>query len=79
MLFWGYLSFFVAILTFVFSLVGRSWKLMLLSFITSLPVAYYFLGALSAWRFVAYIPIVLLILTIIFWRINKSNMTRQFS
>ena len=79
MLFFWYLSFFVAILTFVFSLVDRSWKLMLISFTTSLPVAYYFLGALNAWRLVACIPIVLLILTVVFWKMNKSNKTPQFS
>lgn len=79
MLFFWYLSLFVAILTFAFSLTDRSWKLMLLSFITSLPVAYYFLRALSAWRLVAFIPIVLLILAIVFWRKNKSNKTPLFS
>lgn len=79
MLFFWYLSFFIAILSFVFSLSNRSWKLMLLSFVTSLPIAYYFFGALSAWRFVASIPIVLFILAIIFWRKSLSNNTQQFS
>jgi hypothetical protein len=58
---------------FLYSLLNRSWVSMLISFITFLPVAYYFSGAENEWRLVAFIPIVLIMTTIIFWRMGRDH------
>jgi hypothetical protein len=44
---------------------------MLISFITSFPVAYYFYGVNNVWRLIALAPVIFFILTIIFWRKKK--------
>lgn len=66
-------SFFVSILTLILAIVKRSWLYMLLSTITFLPVAYYFSGAINAWKYIGLAPIVLLILTIVFWFLSRKN------
>jgi Ca2+/Na+ antiporter len=66
-------SFVISILTFIIGLLHRSWLFMLISTVTFLPVAYYFLGALNAWRLVGYIPILLFSLTVLFWFLKKRN------
>lgn len=66
-------SFFISILTFILAIVKRSWVYMLLSTITFLPVAYYFTGAENAWKYIGLTPIVLLILTIIFWFLERKR------
>ncbi|MBQ6446861.1 hypothetical protein KGR20_06880 [Cytobacillus oceanisediminis] len=64
-------SFGVSIITLLIGLVKRSWVSMLISSVTFLPVAYYFLGAENGLRLIGFIPILLLILTIVFWRSKK--------
>ena len=66
-------SFFISILTFILAIIKRSWVYMLLSTITFLPVAYYFTGAENAWKYIGLTPIVLLILTIIFWFLERKR------
>jgi len=68
-------SFFVSILTLILAIVKRSWVYMLLSTITFLPVAYYFSGAVNAWKSIGLTPIVLLILTIVILFLNRKNNT----
>jgi len=46
---------------------------MLLSTITFLPIAYYFSGAVNAWKYIGLTPIVLLILTIVFWFLSRRK------
>jgi len=68
-------SFFVSILTLILAIVKRSWVYMLLSTITFLPVAYYFSGAVNAWKYIGLTPIILLILTIVILFLNRKNNT----
>jgi hypothetical protein len=62
----------ISIITFLFGLFKRSWVSMLISFVTFLPIAYYFLGAENEWKLVGFIPLLMLILTIVFWRSKKK-------
>ncbi|MFF2178448.1 hypothetical protein ACFVT8_18600 [Lysinibacillus sp. NPDC058147] len=66
-------SFSVSILTLILAIVKRSWLYMLLSTITFLPVAYYFSGAINAWKYIGLTPIFFLILTILFWFLSRKN------
>ncbi|WP_075981794.1 hypothetical protein [Bacillus massilinigeriensis] len=63
-------SFFVFIFAFLIGFTKKSWMIMLISFIASLPIAYYFFGAENAWRLVSLIPFLLLCLTIYYWKRN---------
>lgn len=68
----------VSLFTFLSGLFSRSWVSMFICFITFLPVAYYFNGAENNWRLVAFMPIVLLIITYIFWKTTlKKRVTRR--
>lgn len=71
MLLLWYFSLIISIVSFLAGIHKKSWLSLFLSTITSLPIAYYFLGAENAWRFVGFIPLFLLILTIITWLNNK--------
>lgn len=73
MLFLWQLSLFVSILTLIVGVTKKSWISLLISTITSLPIAYYFLGAENTWKYVSLIPIVLLVLIVIILRFNKKN------
>ncbi|MCA1033184.1 hypothetical protein LCL90_00960 [Bacillus infantis] len=64
------ISFLLCVVTLLVGLFKKSWLSMFISFITSLPIAYYFLGAENSWRLVALAPIFSLLLTFVFWR-NK--------
>jgi len=71
------ISLVVSVITFLYGIFRKSWILMLISFITSIPVAYYFNGANNGWRLIALTPILFLILTITFGkrkigRVNKE-------
>lgn len=72
LLFWR-ASFFIAIITFIIGLFKRSWIFMFISTVTFLPVAYYFLGAVNAWRLVGYTLFLLLLLTVLFWLLKKRK------
>lgn len=61
-------SFVISVVTLLYGLYKKSWISMLVSFITSLPVAYYFLGANNAWKLVAIIPVILLVLTVVLYK-----------
>jgi ABC-type polysaccharide/polyol phosphate export permease len=62
----------VSVISFCYGLFKRSWVSMLISFLTFLPIAYYFNGARNEWRLVALIPILVLIITTTFWW-NQRN------
>lgn len=66
------LSLFVSILTLLVGFVKRSWVFLLISTFTFIPIAYYFLGANNAWKYVGLTPVILLVLTILFWFISKK-------
>lgn len=51
----------------------RSSIALLMSTLTSLPIAFYFLGAENAWRLVGFMPFALLILTVFIWLLNKKT------
>ena len=65
------LSLFVSIVALIVGVSKLSWIYLLISTITFLPIAYYFLGANNAWKYVGLTPIILLVLTIIIWLLNK--------
>lgn len=73
MLFLWQLSLIISILGLIVGVVKKSWIYLLISTITSLPIAYYFLGAENAWKYVGLTPIVLLVLTIIIRLLNKKK------
>ena len=66
-------SFVIFIISFILGLVLKKWFFMLISFLTVLPIAYYFIGAENYLRILAIIvPIVLLILTVFLYK-KKNN------
>ncbi|MGE7021701.1 hypothetical protein [Solibacillus cecembensis] len=71
-----YLSFLISIVAFFVGIVKKSWHALLLSTLTFLPIAYYFIGANNAWRYVGFTPIILLALTLLFWQINRKRHSR---
>lgn len=67
--FFGYILVTVSLCTAAFGLAKRSWILMLVSSVTSLPAVFYFLGYNREWmKLVWFIPFVLLLVSFIFWR-----------
>lgn len=66
------LSLFVSILTLIVGFVKKSWVFLLISTFTFIPIAYYFLGANNAWKYVGLTPVILLVLTILLWFISKK-------
>lgn len=74
MLFMLQLLLFVSIAALVYGVVKKSSFYLLVSTLASLPIAYLFLfGVNSAWRYIGLMPIVLLALTMIFWRMTKRR------
>lgn len=65
MLFFWYASLLTSIITVAFGIFKRSWFLMLISTITSIPIAYYFFGANNAVKYVGLTPVFLLVLTLL--------------
>ena len=63
----------MALIAFLYGLMNRSSGSMLISFITSLPFAYYLNGAENVWRLVALTPIVLLSITLYFWKMERKH------
>ncbi|MBO0589632.1 hypothetical protein [Sporosarcina sp. E16_8] len=62
------LSVFSTFLSLSFGVVKRSWRAMLISFISSLPISMYFAGVNPPLSYLGLTPIVLLTLTILFRR-----------
>ena len=65
------LSLVVSIFALIIGVSKMSWIYLLISTVTFLPIAYYFSGANNAWKYVALTPIILLILTITIYLLNK--------
>jgi len=67
-------SFVIVIFAFVLGVVKLSWVYMLISTISSIPVvSYYFFGANNAWEYIGFIPVFLLMLTVVFWFLEKRG------
>lgn len=62
-----YLSFITSIVTFGIALFKLSWPFMLVSSVPFIPIGYYFWGANNAFKYIGFIPILLLLLTIFLW------------
>ncbi|MEB2300120.1 hypothetical protein LAV72_10870 [Lysinibacillus xylanilyticus] len=74
MLFLWQLSFFIFGVTLIVGIFKKSWVFMLISTITFLPIALYFLvGAKNAFKYIGLIPIILFILTILFWFLKRKK------
>lgn len=71
------LSLFVSLVSLVAGLLKRSWLLLLLSTIASIPIAIYFFGANNTWKFVGIAPVILLGITIGIWYLDKKKSTSQ--
>lgn len=71
MLILWYASFLICVTTLGIGVIKQSSCLLLISTITSLPIAYYFLGAVNAWRYIGFMPIILVILTIYFGLLRR--------
>lgn len=69
------LSFFISIICLFLGAVKRSWLLLLISTITFLPIAYYFLGAVNYFKLIGFVPVILFSLAILFWFLkgNRKN------
>ena len=67
------LSLVFSIIAFMVGMAKRSSIALLMSTLTSLPIAFYFLGAENAWRLVGFMPFALLILTVFIWLLNKKT------
>ena len=72
MLLLWYASFLASIITMVFGISRRSWLFMLISAITFLPIAYYFIGINIALKYVGLTPLILLLLAVFFWYSEKK-------
>jgi len=72
-LFLWQLSFFISGVTLIVGIFKKSWVYMLISTITFLPVAYYFWGAVNAFKYIGLIPIILFILAILFWLLKRKS------
>lgn len=74
LLLWNF-AFCISIFTLIMGLVKQSWRLLLISTISTLPIALYFLmGAENALKYVGFSPLLLLILTAAMWVMNKRKM-----
>lgn len=73
MLLLWYASFLTSMITLAFGISRRSWLFMLISTITLIPFAYYFLGANSAVKYVGLTPIIFLSLTVFFWSSERKT------
>ncbi|MGG0655473.1 hypothetical protein [Rummeliibacillus pycnus] len=72
MLLLWYTSFLISIIALIFGVFNRSWLLMLISTISFIPIAYYFSGAVNAWKYIGFTTIILLLLAIYFWFLEKK-------
>lgn len=70
-------SLFISIVSLVIGIFKRSWVFMLISMVTSIPIAYYFAGAVNAFKYIGFVPVILLALTIYFWFIQKNKKIKK--
>lgn len=75
MLFFWYASLLTSIITLAFGIFKRSWGFMLISTLTSIPIAYYFLGANNTVKYVGVTPVVLLLMTLVIWFMERKTET----
>ncbi|WP_216637365.1 hypothetical protein [Bacillus sp. FJAT-27445] len=66
----------VAIVTLIYGLLVKSKTLLLISLITSLPIAYYFFGANNGWKMVALVPFAIIAAIFVLSR-KRSGTGRQ--
>ncbi|MFC9540407.1 hypothetical protein ACFTQ7_11060 [Lysinibacillus sp. NPDC056959] len=72
-LFLWQLSFFIFGVSLIVGIFKKSWVFMLISTITFLPIALYFLGAVNAFKYIGLTPFVLFILTLLFWFLKRKG------
>lgn len=73
MLLLWYATFLTSIVTLVFGISRRSWIFTLISTITFIPIALYFIGTNNALKYVGLIPIIFLLLTVLFWSSKRKT------
>ncbi|WP_053367034.1 hypothetical protein [Bacillus sp. FJAT-27245] len=66
----------VAVITLFYGILAKSRILLSISFVTSLPIAYYFYGANNAWKMVALVPFAILAAIFVLGR-KRSGTGRQ--
>lgn len=66
------LSLFLSLATFCIGVFRMSWIFLLVSAVTSIPIAFYLSGANNAWKYASLSPLMLLFLTIFMWFISKK-------
>ncbi|ETT86729.1 hypothetical protein MKZ08_09755 [Viridibacillus sp. FSL R5-0477] len=67
------LSLSISIVALLVGIIKKYWVFLLISTITFIPIAYYFLGANNAWKYVGLTPVILFVLTILIWFISKKK------
>lgn len=67
------LCFVVSIISFLVGLIKGSWHLLFLSFVTSLPIAYYFNVVNNSIRLLALTPIMIIFVTFFVYRNSLSK------
>lgn len=72
-LFLWQLSFFISGVTLIVGIFKKSWVYMLISTMTFLPIAFYFLGAKNTFKYIGLTPIVLFILAILFLFLKRKS------
>ncbi|MFT9816889.1 hypothetical protein [Lysinibacillus sp. NPDC056185] len=72
-LFLWQLSFFISGVTLIVGIFKKSWVFMLISTISFLPIAYYFFGAVNAFKYIGLTPFVLFIVAILFWFLKRKG------
>ncbi|MDQ0217898.1 phosphoglycerol transferase MdoB-like AlkP superfamily enzyme [Peribacillus cavernae] len=65
-------TFVISVLLFFYGLYKKSWVSLFFSFVTFLPIAYYFIGTENGWRIAGFVPVLLLVLTVNFWRTQRK-------
>ncbi|MCM3744876.1 hypothetical protein M3193_12055 [Sporosarcina luteola] len=66
-------SLIISVLSFLFGLLTKSKTSLLISFFTSLPIAYYFFGANNALKLVALFSVVPLVIKYLFYRHERRR------
>ncbi|MEY9971079.1 hypothetical protein ABH966_001445 [Lysinibacillus sp. RC46] len=72
-LFLWQLSFFISGVTLIVGIFKKSWVFMLISTISFLPIAFYFLGAENTFKYIGLTPFVLFIVAILFWFLKRKG------
>lgn len=67
------LSLFISVISLFIGVFRKSWILITLSMVTSIPIAYYYSGAVNGFRYIGFTPLILLLLAISFWFLKKKK------